>query len=448
MASLRQFVSQAQEIGKEDSERSANVSVLAMILGTLLAIIGGLMLVETLRGPLKRVNEIMTRLAGGDLDVAIEGRNRGDEIGDMVRSVTVFRDAARENVRLEREAESARTLSAEDATRRAAERTRIEEEQTQALSALSDVLHKLAQGNLEAHMRDDLSCDFVAMADTYNHASEALRQTQADVRHTAVGIKGGTGNLAASADDLARRTEQRAAALEQSSRALRHLSDLVGSTADRAKQTAKSVDETRLSATRSGEVVARAVSAMGETNRSFDKIATIIGVIDEIAFQTNLLALNPGVEAARACEAGRGFAVVAQEARELAQRCANAAREIKGLISSSSTQVQNGVLLVEQTGQALAEIITHVGGVQTLVAEISAATGEQSTGIHEVSKAVHDVELITQQNAAMVEENNAELHGLRHRVDFLSEKIDRFRTGEHGGLDGYGKQGARAGNEA
>jgi methyl-accepting chemotaxis protein len=446
MASLRQFVSQAQEIGKEDSERSANVSVLAMILGTLLAIIGGLMLVETLRGPLKRVNEIMTRLAGGDLDVAIEGRNRGDEIGDMVRSVTVFRDAARENVRLEREAESARTLSAEDATRRAAERTRIEEEQTQALSALSDVLHKLAQGNLEAHMRDDLSSDFAAMADTYNHAIEALRQTLADVRHTAVEIKGGTGNLAASADDLARRTEQQAAALEQSSRALRHLSDVVGSTADRAKQTARSVNETQLYATRSGEVVARAVSAMGEINRSSDKITTIIGVIDEIAFQTNLLALNAGVEAARAGEAGRGFAVVAQEVRELAQRCANAAREIKGLISSSSTQVQNGVLLVEQTGQALAEIITHVGGVQTLVAEISAATGEQSTGIHEVSKAVHDVELITQQNAAMVEENNAELHGLRQRVDMLSEKIDRFRTGEHGLLDGYGKQG-RSGRE-
>jgi methyl-accepting chemotaxis protein len=245
---------------------------------------------------------------------------------------------------------------------------------------------------------------------------------------------------------LARRTEQQAAALEQSSRALRHLSDVVGSTADRAKQTARSVNETQLYATRSGEVVARAVSAMGEINRSSDKITTIIGVIDEIAFQTNLLALNAGVEAARAGEAGRGFAVVAQEVRELAQRCANAAREIKGLISSSSTQVQNGVLLVEQTGQALAEIITHVGGVQTLVAEISAATGEQSTGIHEVSKAVHDVELITQQNAAMVEENNAELHGLRQRVDMLSEKIDRFRTGEHGLLDGYGKQG-RSGRE-
>jgi methyl-accepting chemotaxis protein len=153
-------------------------------------------------------------------------------------------------------------------------------------------------------------------------------------------------------------------------------------------------------------------------------------VIDEIAFQTNLLALNAGVEAARAGEAGRGFAVVAQEVRELAQRCANAAKEIKGLISASSAQVQNGVYLVEQTGAALTEIIGHVTGVQKLVADISAATAEQSTGIEEVTRAVGEVELITQRNAAMVEENNAEIHGLRQRVDTLSDKIDRFRTGD------------------
>ncbi len=443
MAALRQFVSQAQELGKEDSERSANVSVFAMILGTLLAIVGGLMLVETLRGPLKRVSDVMTRLANGDLEVAIEGRNRGDEIGDMVRSVAVFRDAAVENVRLEREAESARALSADEASRRAAERARIEAEQKQALHALSDVLNALAEGNLEIGMRRDLAADFVDMADTYNHAVEALRQTLADVRGATVEIKGGTGNLASSADDLARRTEQQAAALEESSRALRHLSDVVRSTADRAKQTAHSVNETQVFATRSGEVVAKAVDAMSEINRSSEKIATIIGVIDEIAFQTNLLALNAGVEAARAGEAGRGFAVVAQEVRELAQRCAKAAREIKELISASSGQVQSGVQLVEETGQALAEIIAHVGGVQRLVSEISAATGEQSTGIHEVSKAVHDVELITQQNAAMVEENNAEIQGLRQRVDMLSDKVNRFRTGEEGEVHGYGRAEGR-----
>jgi len=442
MTSLRSFVAQAQELGKEDSERSANVSVIAMILGTLLAIVGGLMLVETLRGPLKRVTEIMTRLASGDLEVAIDGRNRGDEIGDMVRSVSVFRDAALENVRLEREAESARALSEEEATRRAAERARIEAEQKQALNALADVLAKLADGNLEESMREDLSADFVEMAFTYNHAIEALRETLTDVRYTAEEIKGGTGNLATSADDLARRTEQQAAALEESSRALHRLSDVVRSTADRARQTATSVNETQAYASQSGEVVAKAVGAMSEINRSSEKIATIIGVIDEIAFQTNLLALNAGVEAARAGEAGRGFAVVAQEVRELAQRCANAAKEIKGLISASSSQVQNGVRLVEQTGAALTEIISHVTGVQRLVADISSATTEQSTSIEEVTRAVAEVELITQRNAAMVEENNAEIHGLRQRVDTLSEKIDRFRTGD--GDVGYGHHGPTA----
>ena len=433
MASLRTFVSQAQEIGKEDSDRSANVSVLATIVGTLLAIVGALMLVEALRGPLKRVTGIMTRLADGDLDVDIEGRNRRDEIGDMVRSVTVFRDAALENVRLEQEAEAARMLSAEENARRAAERARIETEQRQALDALSAVLGKLADGNLEEGMRNDLSADFAEMASTYNQAVEALRETLSDVRSTAEEIRGGTGNLAHSADDLARRTEQQAAALEESSRALRHLTDVVRDTADRARQTAHSVNETQSYATRSGEVVSRAVGAMSEINRSSEKIATIIGVIDEIAFQTNLLALNAGVEAARAGEAGRGFAVVAQEVRELAQRCANAAKEIKGLISASSTQVQNGVQLVEQTGAALGEIIQHVTGVQKLVSDISAATAEQSTGIAEVTHAVSEVELITQKNAAMVEENNAEIHGLRQRVDMLAEKIERFRTGERVG---------------
>ena len=430
MTGLKNFVAQAQEVGKHDSERSANVSVIAMVFGTLLAIAGGLMLVETLRGPLRRVTEVMKRLADGDLDVSIEGRERADEIGDMVRSVTVFRDAAIENVRLEQEATSARELSAAEADRRSAERAQIAAEQRQALTALNDVLAKLAEGDLERTMDENLPADFVDMAQTYNRAIEALRMTLADVRSAAADIEGGTGNLASSADDLARRTEQQAAALEQSSRALRHLSEIVRNTADGARQTSVTVNETEVFAVRSGDVVARAVGAMAEISRSSEKISTIISVIDEIAFQTNLLALNAGVEAARAGEAGRGFAVVAQEVRELAQRCAAAAREIKGLISASSSQVSNGVNLVEETGQALSQIIAHVSDVRKLVSDISAATGEQSTGINEVTKAVHEVELITQRNAAMVEENNAEIHGLRNRVETLSEKIERFKTGQ------------------
>ncbi|WP_037469157.1 methyl-accepting chemotaxis protein [Sinorhizobium fredii] len=436
---LESFVSSAQEAGKQDSQRSATVSIVAMVAGTLLAIIGGLMLVETLRGPLKRVTETMTRLANGDLEVAIEGRNRGDEIGDMVRSVAVFRDNAVENVRLEREAQAARTLSAAEEARRSEERARIEAEQMQALNALSDVLAQLAAGNLEEGMAEDLPADYVMMARTYNNAVDALRATLMDVRVVTDEITGGTGNLSASADDLARRTEQQAAALEESSRALRQLTEIVRATAESARKTTVSVDETNSYARHSGQVVSKAIDAMAEINRSSEKIGTIIGVIDEIAFQTNLLALNAGVEAARAGEAGRGFAVVAQEVRELAQRCAGAAREIKGLISASSAQVRSGVALVQETGDALSVINDHISTIHQLVANIEAAAAEQYTGLNEVNTAVHEVELITQQNAAMVEENTAEIHGLRRQVEVLNEKIERFKTGTGGAVPDHAR---------
>ncbi|MBR0555237.1 HAMP domain-containing protein [Ciceribacter sp. L1K23] len=428
MAALRDFVSQAQEIGKEDSERSATISVVTMVVGTLLAIVGGLMLIETLRAPLKRITGVMSRLASGDLSVPIDGRNRGDEIGDMVRSVTVFRDAALENRRLEEEAAASRQRSAEENEQRARERAQVEADQRAALDALSSVLEALARGQLHASMRNDLPADFRAMATTYNQAVEALRATIDEVRGASSDINAGTENLAASADDLARRTEQQAAALEESVRALSHLGEVVRSTADGAARTAQSVTAAREHARQSGVVVRRAVDAMAAISQSSEKISTIIGVIDEISFQTNLLALNAGVEAARAGEAGRGFAVVAQEVRDLAQRCANAAKEIKSLISVSGDQVKTGVELVENTGAALRSIIDQVEEVQGLVETISSATREQSTGISEVTSAVRDVELITQQNAAMVEENNAEIHGLRQRVDVLMQKVGHFQT--------------------
>ncbi|TBY77847.1 HAMP domain-containing protein [Rhizobium leguminosarum bv. viciae] len=427
---LEQFVSTAQESGKEISQRSATMSLSAMIAGTVLAIIGGLMLIETLRGPLKRITQTMMRLADGDLNVPIGDGKRGDEIGDMIRSVTVFRDHALEKTRLEELAEANRARDELEQARRAAEQARIEAEQSEALSALSDMLGKLADGNLAAVMSEDLAADYVAMARTYNHAIDALRLTLAEVRNTTYEIAEGSTNLSGAADDLARRTEQQAASLEESSRVLGELTASVRTTAENARQTSLSVAEAHRQAEHSAAVVAKAIDAMGAINRSSEKVTSIIGVIDEIAFQTNLLALNAGVEAARAGEAGRGFAVVAQEVRELAQRCATAAREIKGLISTSASQVGAGVRLVEETGQALSSIMEHFTSINGLVQVISSSTTTQYKGIDEVNNAVRDVEHITQHNAAMVEENTAEIHRLRHQVEVLNERISHFQTAD------------------
>ncbi|UIY31157.1 methyl-accepting chemotaxis protein [Neorhizobium galegae] len=371
----------------------------------------------------------MKRLADGDLEVKIEGRERGDEIGDMVRSVTVFRDAAVENVRLEQDAAAAR-----EALDRRVRAPRLR---------ACPHCRRAAPGADRTQRHARQTCRGRPRA---QHGRKPAGRLHRDGAHLQPGCRGAPvprsptcarppkRSTAAPAISPLRRTilpvarNSRRQRSNRNSRALRHLSEIVRSTAESAKQTSVSVNETEDFAVRSGEVVSRAVDAMGEISRSSNKIATIIGVIDEIAFQTNLLALNAGVEAARAGEAGRGFAVVAQEVRELAQRCAGAAREIKGLISASSTQVSNGVHLVEETGTALTEIITHITDVRKLVSQISAATGEQSTGINEVTKAVQEVELITQRNAAMVEENNAEIHGLRRRVEMLSQKIERFKT--------------------
>ncbi|MBP2448113.1 methyl-accepting chemotaxis protein [Rhizobium leguminosarum] len=427
---LEQFVSTAQESGKEISQRSATMSLTAMIAGTVLAIIGGLMLIETLRGPLKRITQTMMRLADGDLNVPIGDGKRGDEIGDMIRSVTVFRDQALEKTRLEELAEANRSRDELEQARRAAEQARVEAEQSEALNALSDMLGKLANGNLAAEMSEDLAADYVAMAKTYNHAIDALRLTLAEVRNTTYEIAEGSTNLSGAADDLARRTEQQAASLEESSRVLGELTVSVRTTAENARQTSLSVGEAHRQAEHSAAVVAKAVDAMGAINRSSEKVSSIIGVIDEIAFQTNLLALNAGVEAARAGEAGRGFAVVAQEVRELAQRCAKAAREIKDLISNSASQVGAGVRLVEETGQALSSIMEHFTSINGLVQVISTATTTQYKGIDEVNNAVRDVEHITQHNAAMVEENTAEIHRLRQQVEVLNERISHFQTAD------------------
>jgi methyl-accepting chemotaxis protein len=196
-----------------------------------------------------------------------------------------------------------------------------------------------------------------------------------------------------------------------------------------AKQASSAASDTKVEAERSGEVVREAVAAMGEIEGSSRQITQIIGVIDEIAFQTNLLALNAGVEAARAGEAGRGFAVVASEVRALAQRSADAAKEIKALISTSTDQVERGVTLVGQTGAALTGIVAKVAQIDELISEIALSSQEQATGLSQVNTAVNQMDQVTQQNAAMVEEATAAAANLRAEAAELARRVSQFRTG-------------------
>ncbi|NGO64756.1 globin-coupled sensor protein [Rhizobium daejeonense] len=348
-----------------------------------------------------------------------EAQTLAEEVGvlvkaallDMDYSITVYLDI----------------LSAE---RKAADEARIktEQEQAVALAALSDVLTKLAGGDLEAKLSNDQPPNFVGMASDYNASVEKLRATIGTVRSAAEEILRSTTAISDASDDLSQRTEQQAAGLEQSTAALHELTQNVTLSADGAQRAAKVVglalDEARVS----GDVVMNAVSAMGAIEKSSDEISKIIGVIDEIAFQTNLLALNAGVEAARAGEAGRGFAVVAQEVRELAQRCAGAAKEIKGLISQSSTQVRTGVGLVNNAGEALDKIIERIGEINGIVAGIASAAADQSGSLQEVNTAVGGMDTITQRNAAMVEETSAQTATLRDEVERLVTALRGFRT--------------------
>jgi methyl-accepting chemotaxis protein len=242
------------------------------------------------------------------------------------------------------------------------------------------------------------------------------------------GIRTGSDEIANASDDLSRRTEQQAASLEETAAALDEITATVKKTADGASQVSKVVTEARSEAQRSGQVVSDAVAAMGQIEASSLQITQIIGVIDEIAFQTNLLALNAGVEAARAGEAGRGFAVVASEVRSLAQRSAEAAKEIKGLISASSTQVGQGVTLVGDAGRALASIVGKVGEIDALISEISASASEQATGLTQVNSAVNQMDQVVQQNAALVEQATAASHALRGEAAELERLLARFRV--------------------
>jgi methyl-accepting chemotaxis protein len=369
----------------------------------------------------------MMALAGGDTGTAVPGLSRQDEIGAMASALQVFKDGILRNRALESEAVVAREQAAVEKTRlqedaEQAARRRLQE----ATAGLAAGLRRLAGGDLSFELTEPFSAEFESLRADLNAAVAQLSESVAAVTTAAHSIGQGSQEVSRSADDLSRRTEQQAASLEQTAAALQEITSNVAASTKRVEEARSVSQAASTSAGRSGEVVREAILAMQQIEESSGKITNIIGVIDEIAFQTNLLALNAGVEAARAGDAGRGFAVVATEVRALAQRSADAAREIKGLISSSSAQVEKGVTLVRNTGNALQEIQEHVRSINTAMEAITSSARQQSTGLAEVNSAVRQMDDVTQRNAAMVEETNAAAGMLATDSGSLLEVVRRF----------------------
>ena len=303
----------------------------------------------------------------------------------------------------------------------------------QAVSEIKSALTAMADGDLTYRLDRPFPPDYEQLRTDFNTAIGKLQETMTVIAGATAAIRAGTGEISTAAEDLSRRTEQQAASLEETAAALDEITVTVKKTASGAGHARTVVSTAKSDAEHSGTVVGRAVDAMGAIERSSTQIGQIIGVIDEIAFQTNLLALNAGVEAARAGEAGRGFAVVASEVRALAQRSAEAAKEIKALISTSAQQVGEGVELVGETGKALDRIAGQVAEINAIVTEISASAQEQSAGLEQVNTAINQMDQVTQQNAAMVEESTAASRNLASETDDLARLVGQFRVGASAG---------------
>ncbi len=336
------------------------------------------------------------------------------------------------------ESTSALDVSRAEADHLAAEKAafdlEVAREQALVVDQTADALSALASGDMTYRIPGTFPGRYARLQQDFNAAISALQNDMIVIETNARSIGTGAGEISQASHDLSHRTEQQAASLEQTAAALDEITATVNRTAAGAKQASATVQAARGDAETSGVIVHDSIAAMDAIHASAQQISQTISVIDEIAFQTNLLALNAGVEAARAGEAGRGFAVVASEVRALAQRSAEAAREIKILISSSTQQVNSGVELVGQTGEALQRIVGRVAEIDGLISEIAASAQEQATGLREINTAVNHMDQVTQQNAAMVEQSTAASQGLTSEANQLISLISRLKLNRDAAL--------------
>ncbi|MBB3163017.1 methyl-accepting chemotaxis protein [Rhizobium laguerreae] len=396
-------------------------------LAVLLAVAGIFFAISGIASPIRSIASAMRRLSDGDLDSDIPYAGRADEIGEMAGAVEIFRQNALNVVRLEKEAAESRS---ESEAARAASQQRAEREAEQlrfATTTLGEGLRRLAAGDISFQLSEQFAAQYETLREDFNASLRQLGATIGAVLETVHSIDNGTGEIASAAQDLSKRTEQQAASLEETAAALDEITSNVTMSTKRTDEARNVAKEADISAQRSANVVSQTEQAMRRIEDSSQQISNIIGAIDEIAFQTNLLALNAGVEAARAGEAGKGFAVVAQEVRELAQRAAQAAKEIKGFIQKSSADVENGVKLVLETGTSLKSIGEYVVQINQLMDAIATSAREQSTGLAEINTAVNQMDQATQQNAAMVEQSTAAVASLSSEAGRLRDLVNQFQ---------------------
>ena len=367
-----------------------------------------------------------------DAALVDRGAASADPLVEMGEAVAQFEAASVAKGNAEIEAAEQRYVA--DAARRQNEQMRRSSSASQqvVVEALSVALDRLSAGDLLHRMEADFPPAYVKLKSDFNAAIDKLRVAMVSIGQGPRTMHSNSGEISQAADDLSRRTEQQAASLEQTAAALDELTARVRSSAEGAQRAQSLVSVARSKAEESGEVVRRAIEAMGHIDSSARQIAQIMSVIDEIAFQTNLLALNAGVEAARAGDAGRGFAVVASEVRALAQRSADAAKQVRTLISASAAQVGTGVQLVGETGKALIGIIDGVAEINDVVQEIAASARDQASGLREVNIAVGEMDKVTQQNAAMVEQSTAASQTLTNEAEDLVALVARFRYVDDG----------------